>query len=86
MSDEPFPGWVEIRLTDAEGSTHAFFDKPPVFESGNELRPDADYPFDIDLDCQIETDEGRETLNITMTHDETPDGRKAFRVAREVVR
>jgi hypothetical protein len=86
ISYEPQPGWVEVQLTDADGAVHSCFDKPPIFEAGNQIRPDAEYPFDIDVDCWIETDDRNPTLEITMTYAETPDGRKAFRVARELIR
>jgi hypothetical protein len=32
IADEPIPGWVEARLTDAHGKTLVFHDKPPIFE------------------------------------------------------
>jgi hypothetical protein len=33
VSDEPFPGWVEVVFTDADGRERRFFDKPPIFDS-----------------------------------------------------
>lgn len=85
VSDEPFPGWVEVHLTSADGSERVFFDKAPVFEAASQLRRDAEYPFDIDVDCSIETDEDHWTVVITMRHVETADGRRTFRVSREVI-
>ena len=81
VSDEPFPGWVEVHLTSADGYEHAFFDKPPMFEAANQLRRDAEYPFDIEVDCSIETDEGHRAVVITMTHVETADGQLVGRVS-----
>jgi hypothetical protein len=31
LSDDPFPGWVEAKLTDAHGRDWFFHDKAPIF-------------------------------------------------------
>jgi hypothetical protein len=33
VSDDPFPGWLEVTFTDAEGHLWKVFDKPAVFGS-----------------------------------------------------
>lgn len=52
-SDFPFPGLVVCRLTAANGTVHIFCDKPAVFDAHDQLRPDAQYPIDVKLDCQV---------------------------------
>jgi hypothetical protein len=43
----PIPGWVEVHLELADGSIAALFDKPPIFDDGNVLLADAQYPIDL---------------------------------------
>jgi len=85
VSDDLFPGWVEVRLTDAGGTAYAFFGKPPIFEAGNRLRKDAQYPLNVQLDCQIESDDGGEVVDIALVHATTDDGLSRFRVARQLI-
>lgn len=68
VSDEPWPGWVEVQLTDANGQRWSFFDKPPIFDPDDRLTPTAAYPVEVALQCQV-IDE--------TTH---PDGERIFRV------
>jgi hypothetical protein len=82
VSDEP---WVEVRLTDSDGTSYSFFDKPPVFEAGTRLTSGASYPLDIAVDCDVENDDGSDAVDIAMVHVETDDGRRRFRVRRELL-
>lgn len=90
VSDEPQPGWVEARFTDAHGHQWTFFDKPPIFENGAELTPAASYPQEAGLACevtgsQIWTD-GREILSIstrTPWSIESEEGQSEFHVSRD---
>ncbi|MFF8534391.1 hypothetical protein ACN6K9_000114 [Streptomyces sp. SAS_267] len=51
--DDFWPGWVEVRLTDANGRQWVFFDKPPIFGGGDALSPKASYPIAVTIDCAI---------------------------------
>ena len=53
VSDEPFPGLVELELIDANGRTWTFIDKAPIFNAAGHLTPDARYPLDIKLACTV---------------------------------
>ncbi|WP_157529772.1 hypothetical protein [Nocardia sp. NRRL S-836] len=87
MSDDPQPGWVEVQLTDATGTVWSLFDKPPIFDADGQLTPDATYPVDVELDCEIVTreadDNGRELVVISTRRPwgvETESGRHRFEV------
>lgn len=49
------PAWVEVHLKLADSTVAALFDQPPIFESGNLLRPDASHCIVPELACQIDT-------------------------------
>ncbi|MEV2192987.1 hypothetical protein AB0I02_18645 [Streptomyces phaeochromogenes] len=51
--DGTYPGFVEVRLTDANGRQWTFLDKPPIFSDGDELSPEAAYPIAVTMDCVI---------------------------------
>jgi hypothetical protein len=67
ISDEPQPGLVEVQLVLADGSVMSLVDKPPIFDAGDRLRPDAAYPIDLELDCRVLDDRG-EALVIELAH------------------
>ena len=53
VSDEPFPGLVEVELTDGSGKAWTFVDKYPMFGPGDDLRPDGRYPINLTLACTV---------------------------------
>ncbi|MFD6362801.1 hypothetical protein ACFWFX_23570, partial [Streptomyces roseolus] len=53
VDDEPQPGLVEARFTDAHNQQWAFIDKWPVFTDGDDLAPDARYPVKVVILCDI---------------------------------
>ncbi|MGZ0151381.1 hypothetical protein ACXJJ3_30305 [Kribbella sp. WER1] len=53
VSDEPFPGWVEVEFEDADGLRHVLADKPPIFGSHERLVRDAEYPIDVLVTCEV---------------------------------
>ncbi|MBZ4320671.1 hypothetical protein [Streptomyces huiliensis] len=89
MSDEPFPGWVEVRFTDAVGRCWSLFDKPAIFGDGGGLGPEAAYPVAVSVACVVreahETPEGGEVVAVsTSPHGvATPNGREDFVVRRD---
>ncbi|MEV8536193.1 hypothetical protein [Streptomyces sp. NPDC051211] len=54
VDDEPQPGLVEVRFTDAHHQQWTFVDKWPVF-SGEDLHPDSSYPVEVGVLCDILT-------------------------------
>ena len=86
LSDEPQPGWVEYQLTDADGVTWSFFDKP-IHGGWEAMGPTANYPIPSSFDCEIvwrETNYQGDVLIVISTLNpnglETSDGRSEFRV------
>jgi len=73
VSDDPQPGWIEVHLDLADGTTAALFDKPPIF--GIRDRFEASVP--VAIDCDIADDRG-DTVVIALRHgisDERGNGR-----------
>jgi hypothetical protein len=74
VSDEPFPGWVEVHLDLADGTVAKLFDKPPVFTADDErLRAGASYPVDLELACDVcaaegGTAAGADSVYVTLLH------------------
>jgi hypothetical protein len=54
VDDEPQPGWVEVHLLLADGTVAQLFDKPPVVDRDDRLRPDSAYPVPVTLACAVE--------------------------------
>jgi hypothetical protein len=69
VGDEPFPGWVEVQLTDAHGVVWSLFDKPLVFDDEDRLRPSTAYPVEVRVGCEVvgrgRLDDGTEVLTIS---------------------
>ena len=83
VSDEPQPGWVEVELTDASGTVHSLFDKPPVFVSDDvALLPDSPYPVPVDIDCTVRGEPGGSAVEVSLRWASTSDGRLDFVVRR----
>jgi hypothetical protein len=53
VGDEPFPGLVEIQITDASGKVHTLVDKAAMFDRGHVLRKDSSYPLEVMLACVL---------------------------------
>jgi hypothetical protein len=50
--DDPQPGWVEARFTDAHGEAWLFFDKWPIF-SIEPLSRSSEYPVEVVLPVEV---------------------------------
>ncbi|HEY3557315.1 MAG TPA: hypothetical protein VGL05_07625 [Kribbella sp.] len=84
VSDEPMPGWVEVEFEDADGVRHVVSDKPPVFGGHEQLGPDAEYPIEVLVACEIVAVDA-ERVRITTERPwgtSTADGRTEFVVHR----
>jgi hypothetical protein len=83
VADEPVPGWVEVHLELADGSMATLFDKPPIFEDGDLLLPDAEYPIDLWLECGVDGsfDAGPRAVRVVLRNGASdPSGAVAFSV------
>jgi hypothetical protein len=87
VADEPIPGWVEVHLALADGSIAMLFDKPPIFEDGNFLHRDAQYPIDLWLECAVDGsfDAGTCAVRVILRHASDPSGAVAFSVPSDNV-
>ena len=52
VADEPQPGWVEARLTDASDRSLSFFDKPPIFTDAA-IHPSTQFPVPGLIHCVV---------------------------------
>ncbi|MFF4392542.1 MULTISPECIES: hypothetical protein [unclassified Streptomyces] len=86
VDDEPQPGLVEVRFTDAHHQQWAFIDKWPVFSGGDDLAPDSRYPVEVGILCDIlttsNTADTSDTVKISVTPwgIESLEGRVEFEV------
>ncbi|MFE9692526.1 hypothetical protein [Micromonospora sp. NPDC005806] len=78
---QDFPGWVRVRLVDADGKSWFFVDKVPVF-TGGQLNADTRLPAPVRLRCSIAGHDEHGALVISTQPDgvEAEDGQTLFRV------
>ncbi|WP_406404785.1 hypothetical protein OH805_37035 [Streptomyces sp. NBC_00879] len=57
VDDEPQPGLVEVRFTDAHNQQWTFVEKWPVFADRNRLTPDSTYPVAVEILCDTLADD-----------------------------
>ena len=73
LSTDPFPGWVEAQVVDANGREWLFHDKPPVF--GEQLAFDDALPVEATIACEvIAGDSASRTVTVDTS---VPDGVEA---------
>jgi hypothetical protein len=87
VANTPIPGWVEVHLGLADGSIATLFDKPPIFDDGNLLLRDAQYPIDLWLECAVDGsfDAGPRAVRVVLKHARDPSGAVAFSVPSDNV-
>jgi hypothetical protein len=76
-----WPGWVRVRLVDADGRVWFLVDKVPVF--GLDLGPGAPLPVAVRLACAIVGEDGDCVLVVPPWSVEAEDGTTQFRVRRD---
>jgi hypothetical protein len=86
--DEPWPGIVEFRLTDVYGTEWIFIDKAPVIDGTGQLTPDAAYPIEVGIACEIRNSYQREGQTVIIINTrpwrvETTNGLDVFHVHAE---
>jgi hypothetical protein len=84
--DDEWPGWVQVRLTESDGTVASLVDKVPIFDSDDRLEPGADLPIGIEIPCDLldwTVDQGgKRTAHVRLHfHIEDQSGRRTFNVA-----
>ena len=81
---QEFPGWVRVRLVDADGKSWFFVDKVPVF-TGGQLSADTRLPAPVHVRCGIVRHDDDRALVISTAPDwvEAEGGRRLFRVRED---
>lgn len=90
VDDEPLPGWVEARFTDAHGREWIFYDKPPLFAEYDEITRAATYPVQSSIACEIvhtRIDEILgEIVTVSLSHGvESAEGESTFDIRTDQV-
>jgi|SRR5947209_4076629 len=87
VSDEPFPGLVEARLTDAHGRTWTFIDKHPMFDARGQLSATVTYPVHLPVPFSVIEDRGSRLVvsSANPAGVETTDGVSSFEMLRDQV-
>lgn len=60
VSNEPYPGLIEVQIRDGKGKVWSFVDKYPMFLQSGSLGPASKYPVSVNIACIV----------ISRTHDE----------------
>jgi hypothetical protein len=87
--DDAFPGWVEARLTEADGTVVVLMDKVAVFGL-DDVTADTPLPVPVELACEVlryERDRRDRELAVVVLSDGVADqeGRNQFRVLADQV-
>jgi hypothetical protein len=53
VSDEPFPGLIEVELRDGQGKLWRFIDKYPMFLPKGDLSSSSRYPVSLNIACTV---------------------------------
>ncbi len=76
-----WPGWVRVRLVDANGRVWFLVDKLPVF--GLDLGLGDPLPVTVKLECTVVEEDGDRVLAVPRWSIEAEDGTVQFRVRRD---
>jgi len=55
VSDEPYPGLIEVQIRDGNGKVWSFIDKYPMFLQRGSLSPASEYPVSVNIACTVIT-------------------------------
>jgi len=79
--DTGWPGWIKVRLVDADGTAWFLVDKVPVF--GVDFGPETELPAPVELYCDVIDDDGQTVIVAPRWNVEAEDGTSQFRVRRD---
>jgi len=51
--DQEWPGWVEIRLFEADGTAVSIVEKVPVVDHDDRVAPGVEFPVALEIPCEI---------------------------------
>ena len=79
---EDWPGWVRVRLIDADGRVWFFVDKVPIFFADNDIFPGTSLPRPAFVRCYVLGQQEDQMLVVSTAPDqvEAEDGTTQFRV------
>jgi hypothetical protein len=87
VADDPQPGIVEARITDADGRQWSFLDKVAIFDMAGTINRSSDYPHPGLIRCEVfddvSGDQASMEMSVTTLHPdavETDSGQSVFRV------
>jgi hypothetical protein len=84
LSDQPQPGWVEVRFSDTSGREWTLEDKPPIFSARSFVA--TDLPIEGVVQCTVRAlrldSQARDVATVQASVD-APDGTSTFDVFRE---
>ena len=80
VSDEPFPGSVEVVLTDADGRVCRFLDKPPIFESPGSGQITKESAFPVAAALRVTVVEDADPAVVVTRDVDSDEGENRFRV------
>ncbi|MEU8423105.1 hypothetical protein AB0C15_19735 [Micromonospora sp. NPDC048835] len=80
--DEDWPGWVRVRLVDADGRTWYFVDKVPIFFGEDDIPLGAALPRSVFVRCHVVGQQEGQILFVSTALDkvEADGGETQFRV------
>lgn len=78
---QDFPGWLRVRMVDADGQSWFFVDKVPVFTDA-QLNADARLPAPVRVRCSIvgQDEDGALVISTQLDGVEAEGGQTLFRV------
>jgi len=79
--DRDWPGWIRIRLDDADAQAWYLVDKVPVF--GLDIDPETRMPLPVQLLCDVVRADGDRVIVVPRWNVEAEDGTNQFRVRRD---
>ncbi|WP_412739895.1 hypothetical protein [Krasilnikovia sp. MM14-A1259] len=79
--DVEWPGWIRVRLEDADGRSWYLVDKVPVF--GLDIGPEARMPMPLHLLCDVVSEDGDHLVVVPRWRIQAEDGTSQFRVRRD---
>lgn len=79
--DVEWPGWIRVRLLDADGRAWYFVDKVPMFDA--DFGPETRMPVPVQLACDVVGEDGDRLLVVPRWSVEAEDGTTQFRVRRD---
>ena len=80
-----WPGWVRVRLVDADGRSWSLVEKVPVL--GLDIGPETPMPVPVDLLCDVVADDDDHVVVVVPRwHIAAEDGTTRFRVPRATLK